>query len=172
MLEVTDHDDSMVALQIARMHLAYSLYFPNPADYVPIAETNIFKFFEKSNRTAQSRAKMCIFLAMIETARANNTKACAYANEALALSPFTVWHILIEPLLCGDLAFNIFKRAGISYSETERQIHSRTHSGVGLGVPRNIGEFQSTDEYFITAIWDKQFYRSSVNFPINAKIQQ
>jgi len=118
-LGVTPHDDSMVALQISRMNLAYSLSFPNSADYLPTAETNIFRFYENSDRTPQTRAKMCIFLAMIETERENFTKALNYANEALALSPFTAWSILIEPLPIGHSAYNIFKRAGISYSESE-----------------------------------------------------
>ena len=64
---------------------------------------------------------MCIFLAMIEIERENFTKALDYANEALALSPFITWDILIEPLLCGDLPFDTFKRAGISYNEIQRK---------------------------------------------------
>ena len=118
-LRISDQDDSMTALQIARMHLGYSLYFPTSGDYLPIVEANALKFFQKSDKTPQSRAKMCIFQAIIETARENLTKACGYLNEALVLSPSIVWYILSEPLMCNDSAFNVFKRAGISYSGTE-----------------------------------------------------
>jgi hypothetical protein len=120
-LGVKQFDDSIVALQISRMHLAYSLSFPNSEDYLPTAETNVFRFFEKSRRTPETRAKMCVFLAMIEIEKENLTRASDYANEALALAPLTVWSILIEPLLGGHSAFAIFKRAGISYSESEER---------------------------------------------------
>jgi tetratricopeptide (TPR) repeat protein len=128
-LGVTQDDDSMVALQRSRGHLATSLSFPDSADYLPEAETNIFRFFEKSRRTPETRAKMCILLAMIEIGRENFTKALNYANEALALSRLTVWSILIEPLPNGHLAYNVFKRAGISYSESEDRFIAPQWSG-------------------------------------------